>query len=251
MQTSAHLYPKGAVDCFMQTLRSKGIRGLYAGATPSLVANVGENGVLFLCYGRIQNIVRYALGLSEDAQLTPSQNACAGSLAAFATSLVLTPAELVKCQLQVVTPDGNKRTIGSILKTTVRESGFRGLFRGLEATLAREVPGNFAMFFGYEATRKMLTSEGESVNDLAAWKILLSGAMSGVAFWSSVYPVDLVKSRMQTSPEKISFAKMFGNIYRTEGVRGLYAGVGPCLTRAFPANAALFFTVELCHKLLD
>lgn len=44
MQTSAHLYPKGAVDCFMQTLRSGGIRGLYAGATPSLVANVGENG---------------------------------------------------------------------------------------------------------------------------------------------------------------------------------------------------------------
>jgi hypothetical protein len=54
MQTSAHLYPKGAVDCFMQTVRSGGIRGLYAGATPSLVANVGENGVLFLCYGRIQ-----------------------------------------------------------------------------------------------------------------------------------------------------------------------------------------------------
>jgi hypothetical protein len=45
--------------------------------------------------------VRYGLGLKDDQELTPMQNACAGSLAAFATSLVLTPAELVKCQLQV------------------------------------------------------------------------------------------------------------------------------------------------------
>jgi hypothetical protein len=75
--------------------------------------------------------------------------------------------------------------------------------------------------------------------------------MSGVAFWSSVYPVDLVKSRMQTSPERVSFLQMFNIIFRAEGVRGLYAGVGPCLVRAFPANAALFFTVDLCHKILD
>lgn len=259
MQTSSHLYPKGAVDCFAQTLRSQGIRGIYAGATPSLVANVGENGVLFLCYGRIQNILRTGLGLEQDAPLTPVQNACAGSMAAFATSLVLTPAELVKCQLQVANESAGsapaqphaRKTIGGILRTTVRENGFRGLFRGLEATLAREVPGNFAMFFGYEFTRKMLTPPGSDGEHLSAWRVLLSGAMSGVAFWSSVYPVDLVKSRMQTSPTKISFANMFATIYKESGVRGLYAGVGPCLVRAFPANAALFATVEFCHKMLD
>ncbi len=37
----------------MDTVRNEGFfRGLYAGATPALVANVCENATLFVAYGR-------------------------------------------------------------------------------------------------------------------------------------------------------------------------------------------------------
>jgi hypothetical protein len=91
--------------------------------------------------------------------------------------------------LQVTQSSGPKKTIGSILKDTVKANGFFGLFRGLEATLAREVPGNFAMFFGYEATKKALTPAGQSSNDLPAWKVLLSGIMTGDNLGGFLLPV--------------------------------------------------------------
>lgn len=47
MQTFPHIY-RGMVNCLLETLRKDGfIRGLYAGTTPAIVANVAENSVLF------------------------------------------------------------------------------------------------------------------------------------------------------------------------------------------------------------
>ena len=54
--------------------------------------------------------------------------------------------------------------------------------------------------------------------------------------------MDVVKSVMQVHPQgtyRSSF-HCLAAIYRGEGVRGLYKGVGPCLMRAFPAYAAQF-----------
>lgn len=57
MQTFPHLY-KGMYDCLKQTLRNDGvIRGLYAGTTPAIMANVAENSVLFAAYGYCQKFV--------------------------------------------------------------------------------------------------------------------------------------------------------------------------------------------------
>lgn len=57
MQTFPHLY-KGMFDCLKQTLKKDGIvRGLYAGTTPAILANVAENSVLFAAYGYCQKFV--------------------------------------------------------------------------------------------------------------------------------------------------------------------------------------------------
>ena len=40
-------------------------------------------------------------------------------------------------------------------------------------------------------------------------------------------------------------------IARTHGIGGLYSGLGPCLVRAFPANAALFLGVEMGKRAFD
>ncbi len=77
------------------------MRGLYAGTVPSLAANVAENSVLFAGYGICQNLVAQASGVREVSQLGVTKNGLAGFCAAFFSSLVLCPTELVKCKLQV------------------------------------------------------------------------------------------------------------------------------------------------------
>lgn len=102
MQTFPKLY-KGMVNCFMQTLRKEGIpRGLYAGSLPAVVANVGENSVLFLAYGWCQKVVAHTEGKENVKDLSLLGNASAGFLAAFFSAFPLCPTELIKCKLQAM-----------------------------------------------------------------------------------------------------------------------------------------------------
>lgn len=51
------------VDCLKQTLKKDGpVRGLYAGTTPAILANVAENSVLFAAYGYCQKFVCHVTG---------------------------------------------------------------------------------------------------------------------------------------------------------------------------------------------
>ncbi|MBA0671847.1 hypothetical protein Goklo_029720, partial [Gossypium klotzschianum] len=82
---------------------------------------------------------------------------------------------------------------------------------------------------------------------------ILTGGLGGVAFWSAVLPLDVAKTVIQTAPDKSCQRNPFqvlNSIYRRTGVRGCYAGLGPTIVRAFPANAAAIVTWELAMKLL-
>lgn len=87
---------------FVNVIRHEGFfRGLYAGAVPSLMANVGENAVLFVAYGQCQKMWARVLGKRSADDLNPLENAMAGSTAAFFSAMWLCPTEHIKCQLQV------------------------------------------------------------------------------------------------------------------------------------------------------
>lgn len=98
MQTYSHVY-RNSFRCFLDILRTEGGRGLYAGTSPALLANILENSVLFMAYGQCQNVVAY-ITHQEASKLSPLQNAFAGSLTSIFTCIVMCPAELIKCRLQ-------------------------------------------------------------------------------------------------------------------------------------------------------
>jgi len=63
---------------------------------------VAENSVLFMAYGLCQKGVAAAVGIPDVKTLSPFQNAMSGFFAAFFSSLVLCPTELVKCKMQAM-----------------------------------------------------------------------------------------------------------------------------------------------------
>lgn len=65
----------------------------------------------------------------------------------------------------------------------------------------REIPGNMAWFGSYETFCRLLTKEGQKRSDLSPVMTAAAGALGGVGYWGSMFPIDTVKSKMQSGME--------------------------------------------------
>lgn len=128
--------------------------------------------------------------------------------------------------------------------------GVRGLFRGIGSTIAREMPGYFFFFGGYEGCRQLLAKEGQSKDDIGLLKTMVSGAVGGMVFWTVIFPADVVKSRIQVQNTGTNLITEIMAITRNEGAAMLYNGLKPTLVRTIPSTAALFVTYEYTKKFL-
>lgn len=83
---------------------------------------------------------------------------------------------------------------------------------------------------------------------------LAYGAAAGYGLWGSIYPVDVVKSKLQTDaidPAKRKYRGMLDcarQTYRAHGWRGFTGGLTPTLVRSPFANGATFVAFELAMR---
>ena len=108
--------------------------------------------------------------------------------------------------------------------------GVSGLFRGLIPTWCREIPGYFCFFLGYETSRSLgsyplvspflhgyYTIDTEYLikilnvrsvvaslrqvgpEELRPVETMVCGGMAGVCFWTCIFPLDVIKSRIQVT----------------------------------------------------
>eukprot|EP00878_Enallax_costatus_P018902 GHUV01019925.1.p1 GENE.GHUV01019925.1~~GHUV01019925.1.p1 ORF type:complete len:275 (+),score=97.41 GHUV01019925.1:108-932(+) len=184
----------------------------------------------------------------------------AAAVAGAALSVILSPTELIKCRMQMAQFNSPIRCLQSVLQT----EGLQGLSRGFVPTLCREVPGNAIFFTVYEGLRRSwpgrppaghgaqisdVSSSSSSSSGLAkAWQIavdaggaIICGGIAGVVMWTSVLPLDVAKTRIQTaqpgSSWDTSVPRQLVMLWREGGRRSLWAGLAPTVARAFPANA--------------
>ena len=73
--------------------------------------------------------------------------------------------------------------------------GVRGVFRGLNITIVREIPA-FALYFGtYEA----MTRQSDAGKPVGTAHLLAAGGFAGMFSWMFTYPIDVLKSRLQVT----------------------------------------------------
>lgn len=259
MQTFPHLY-RNTLDCFQQTVKTEGMTGLYKGSVPALACNVSENAVLFVALGEMKKLVGSFVDRDPE-KLTDFQNACSGSLASIFSALVVCPTELIKCRMQALQQlketgkiaAESKTTPLGVVRTMIAEKGITSLFEGLTSTWAREMPGYFAFFYAYEISRTLMTPRGGDKNDIGMLGTALAGGTAGLCLWTLVFPIDVVKTRIQVlaaAGKQQGFVKTFQQIVRTEGFGILYSGLVPTVVRTYPANGALFVAYEYTRSFL-
>lgn len=97
-QTYPHVYRSTYQTLSKTFIEEGGIRAIYSGCGAAMASNIAENAVLFLCYERCQDLVRWATGAKV---MSVGHQATAGALASIASSVAINPLERIKCILQV------------------------------------------------------------------------------------------------------------------------------------------------------
>jgi solute carrier family 25 (mitochondrial carnitine/acylcarnitine transporter), member 20/29 len=189
------------------------------------------------------------------------QIAAAGFFSAIPMTLITAPFERVKVLLQIqgqknLGPGEKPRYRGGVdvVRQLYQEGGIRSVFRGSAMTLARDGPGSAAYFATYEYIKRTMTPvdvNGKPVGGLSLKAIMVAGGAAGVAMWVPIFPIDTIKSRLQSAEGTPTIRGTVSGLYARGGVKAFFPGVGPAMARAVPANAATFLGVELAHKAMD
>eukprot|EP00796_Vickermania_ingenoplastis_P003732 gene3732-2629_t len=250
---------KSILHCIKHIREKEGIlNGFFRGLPAPVLGAAFENAILFVSYRGFINALQALLrtpAYPQDAEPL-AMVAAAGAAGGVVVSVVLTPAELVKCRMQVHnTLPVSDRVYRNSLQCLVamhKKRGVRGLFRGHVAMTLREAIGCGWYFITFQYVIRAFLSEGQSFHEVTPLVHLLGGGCAGVAFWTTTYPIDAVKTKQQTMKAdyvRLNFRQSCRRLYRTEGLRGLFRGYSVTALRAFPGNAVLIAVYEQVNKI--
>ncbi|KAM9545127.1 mitochondrial glutamate carrier 1 isoform 2-T6 [Salvelinus alpinus] len=209
-QNGSRLYTSMS-DCLIKTIQSEGYFGMYRGAAVNLTLVTPEKAIKLAANDFFRQ------HLSKDGQkLTLLREMLAGCGAGTCQVIITTPMEMLKIQLQdagrieaqrklmsqaaVGAPGGpvelGSHTAMQLTRELLRSQGIAGLYKGLGATLLRDVPFSI-IYFPLFANLNSLGGRG--VDGPAPFYVsFASGCIAGSTAAVAVNPVDVIKTRIQT-----------------------------------------------------
>ncbi|MCJ1419232.1 mitochondrial thiamine pyrophosphate transporter [Xylographa parallela] len=181
----------------------------------------------------------------------------AGALAGAVATSATYPLDLLRTRFAA---QGTSKIYASLLSSVHSihaTEGLPGFFRGLGAGVAQIVPYMGLFFSTYETLRPLLAELDLPFGSGDA----SAGVLASVAAKSGVFPLDLIRKRIQLQgPARERFAggliPLYGKgvlrvgkeIIGKEGWRGLYRGLAVGLIKAAPASAVTMWTYERVLK---
>ncbi|XP_035038658.1 mitochondrial brown fat uncoupling protein 1 [Hippoglossus stenolepis] len=187
-------------------------------------------------------------------------------LAACIADLFTFPLDTAKVRLQI---QGEKQAVEGIryrgvfgtIATMVRTEGPRSLYNGLVAGLQRQVCFASVRIGLYDNVKNFYTGGQDNASVLIR---ILAGCTTGAMAVSFAQPTDVVKVRFQAQVNLDGVARRYNgtmqaykHIFQNEGMRGLWKGTLPNITRNALVNCTELVTYDLIkeailkHKLLS
>ncbi|XP_064637713.1 mitochondrial ornithine transporter 1-like [Lineus longissimus] len=185
----------------------------------------------------------------------------AGTVGGVANCLSGQPLDTVKVKMQTF-PTLYRNAFHCFVQTYKTDGFFHGLYAGTVPALAANIAENAILFMFYGICQKsvMKLVHVEKENDLKAIHKAFAGG--GAAFFASLAlcPTELIKCKLQAMREmvdqgKLEKSKTFSGPYaltkhicKTEGVRGMFRGLGPTLGREMPGYFVFFGGYEISRN---
>ncbi|OBA26185.1 mitochondrial carrier [Hanseniaspora valbyensis NRRL Y-1626] len=259
-------------DVLRTIYKKAGLKGFYVGNGLSALKIFPESAIKFGSFELVKKIIfphSY-----NNMKENPLGNYLCGGIAGCMAQLFVYPIDTIKYRMQCEnvrfasynSPQHNnlKKIVTEAYK---QHGGIKAFYRGLPAGLAGMFP-YAAIDLGTFNLLKNIASQyyfPEEYNDneqlqqhhLPNMVLLPLGAISGSIGASIVYPVNLLRTRLQAQgtfahPHRYNgFFDCCAKTVTREGVKGLYKGLLPNLVKVCPSVAISYFCYENFKRLLD
>ncbi|KAK4224558.1 putative mitochondrial carrier [Podospora fimiseda] len=256
LQTSSQY--SGAFSALTSIYRTEGPLAFYKGTLTPLL---GIGACVSVQFGAFHSARRYLESLNPGTPLSYTQYYAAGAFAGIANTVLSTPIEHIRIRLQAQPHGANKLYNGPLdcTRKIISQAGlFNGVYRGTSITLLREAQAYGLWFLSFEWLMNADAKRNKiDRKEIPSYKVALYGGLAGEALWLGSYPFDVIKSKMQTdgfvagTQKYKNMRDCFAQVWRAEGMRGFWKGIGPTLTRAMPVSAGTFAVVEMTMRAIS
>ncbi|KAB1204978.1 Mitochondrial carrier protein MTM1 [Morella rubra] len=260
---------KGTLDVFYKIIRQEGFSRLWIGTNAGLALAVPTVGIYLPCYDIFRNWLE-ELTAQHASSVTPYVPLVAGALARSLACTTCYPIELARTRMQAfkVTQNGGKppgvwQTLLGIIphvKSPSGQSNFQGyrvLWTGMGAQLARDVPFSAICWSTLEPIRrKLLGLVGDEPNAIGVLGANFSAAfVAGSLAAAATCPLDVAKTRRQIEKDPVRQLRMttrqtLMEVWRDGGIKGLFTGIGPRVGRAGPSVGIVVSFYEVVKYVL-
>jgi hypothetical protein len=289
--------PSNAIiqDSLWKTLRTlvqrEGFLSLWNGNLTSVIHRFPYSAINFASY----EYAKSYLGSGDDHHDSSYIRLTCGAISGATSCISCYPLDIVRTRLTVGGSTGSMQSSGSsssslngaapkssrgkilgLVLQIIEREGIFGLYRGLGASLSVAMPNLAIGFTVYGKLKEtMIDRNGFFVNHstghLNSYGALLSGSISGACSSLVMFPMDVIRKRMQVmgvvptadticeetatvSKEKLKSKGMTYHarmIFAHSGIRGFYRGLASEILKVCPMVAITFCSYELVKDSLD
>jgi len=242
-QRVGHEVYKSMFDCLKKVISAEGFFGMYRGSAVNLLLITPEKAIKLTA----NDYFRHKFS-SDSGKIALRHEMLAGAGAGLCQISVTTPMELLKIQGQDAgrtlaggsTSPKVKASPTRIAIQLIREKGIAGLYKGVSATLLRDVSFSmiyFPLFAHLSSLGNAIVPKAQNVSEVrdknsVFWVNFIAGCVAAGVSAVAVNPADVVKTRMQLinlGANETSYNGMvhaFRDIYQKEGLGAFMKGAG-------------------------
>ncbi|XP_043933894.1 S-adenosylmethionine mitochondrial carrier protein isoform X2 [Protopterus annectens] len=167
------LFPLDTIKTRLQSpqgfYKAGGFRGIYAGVPSAAVGSFPNAASFFLVYEYVKSL----LGGDASSYLFPVRHLIAASVGETVACLIRVPTEVIKQRTQA----SPSYSTYQVIAYTLKQEGFRGLYRGYKSTLLREIPFSLVQFPLWELLKGLWSWKQGHASD--SWQSAVCGAFAG------------------------------------------------------------------------
>ncbi|KAJ3474733.1 hypothetical protein NLG97_g9716 [Lecanicillium saksenae] len=253
-------------DAIKDVYRSGGIRGFFAGNGLNVVKIMPETAIKFGSYEAAKRAFANLEGHGDPQNINSISKFTAGGVAGMIAQFCVYPLDTLKFRLQCSTVEGGLSGVALMRQTAIKmyaDGGIKAGYRGVTMGLIGMFPYSAIDMSTFELLKKTYRSRiasqlGCHEDDVDIGNIAtgIIGATSGAFGATVVYPLNVIRTRLQTQGTAMHSATYTGiwdvtqKTIQKEGVRGLYKGLTPNLLKVAPALSITWVVYENSKKVL-